>query len=47
MYLDGFESPSWKCRCRKGTAINGLRATKDAVKFYDPELMRPEKAPYN
>ena len=23
-------------------AINGLRA-KDVVKFYDPELMRPEK----
>ena len=26
--------------------INGLKA-KDAVKFYDLELMRPEKAPYD
>jgi len=24
-----------------------VRATKDVVKFYDPELMRPAKAPYN
>lgn len=25
------------------TTINGLRGTKDAVKFNDPEKMRPEK----